>query len=221
MAQSLAPTGLEVSGLHIIGHEKRIWGIEVVNTLSMDLFGIPGDRHSGQTRVVQPYESVELAGHKTANDKQVSIVGESDMQEIADQFDLPSDQIEERAEMTIAQFMAQQLAANVLVGGASLNEKADQGTLFVFGPNAQDVRSIVRLTEYNEPCKKPLIKLLDSLGRLGLKPDRDFDTMKERFKSVASTRRGWVASVHQTGHIAIGHSVFTHQPVDVPKSERF
>lgn len=54
---------------------------------------------------------------------------------------------------------------------------------------------------------------MSSLGKIGLTLPGEFSEQKEKFKNVAAHKRGWVGSVYRTGHIAVGHTLFTHQPV--------
>lgn len=217
MAQSLEYAGLEVSALYVIGSEK-IWTAQPYDEITLDWAGIPGDRHFGMTRIMQPYESEQLSKLKIANDKQLSVVSEIDMREVAEELDLPIDTIEERAEKPIVNFMAEQFAANLLVVETdnTLNDIAGVGVVATFGKNPDDVSSAMRITEYNEPCKKPLINLLSSLGKIGLVLPGEFDEQKERFKKASASRRGWVGSVYKAGRIATGHLLFTHQPVQLP-----
>lgn len=57
------------------------------------------------------------------------------MQSVADQFGLPSGKIKERTGVTITEFMAQQLAANILVAATDLNVAAGPGRLLFLVTN--------------------------------------------------------------------------------------
>ena len=217
MPQSLKHTGLEVSALYVIG-TGNIWSVEPHDEILLDWTGVQGDRHWGMTRQMQSYESEQLGKLIVANDKQLSLVSETDMREVAEALDLRIDLVEERAETQITKFMAEQMAANLLVveTSSTLNDIAGNGVVITFGDNTNDVSSAMRLTEYNEPCKKPFINLLTSLGKIGLVLPGEFDEQKERFKIVSADRRGWVGSVYRAGRIATGQLLFTHQPVQLP-----
>ena len=214
--QELAPTGLEVSGLYIVDN-ARIWGAEPRDHLDIDFDGIAGDRHAGLTRTMQNYESAHLRGMTIANDKHVSLVSEDDMVEIAEMLGLDIATVEERAEEPIAQYMARRLAANMLITGAALNELATPGLILAFGDTTESVRAAIRITEYNAPCKKPHINLINHLRAIDLQlSGNDFEEQKERFKEIAAGRRGWVASTYVAGEIAVGNSLFSHRPVAIP-----
>ncbi len=220
MAQPLATTGIQISALYTIG-EQTLWEAVPSEKLQLDSDGIPSDRHHGAMRTMQRYESVHLAGRSIANDKQVSIVDSSDMRVIVEQLDLPVDALCERTSSGIAEFMAEQLAANVLVSSTdvSLNDAAAIGVILGFGSAEEEISAAIRLTEYNKPCKKPVTRMLNSLSTLGLEPDGDVSSFRERFMSASVDRRGWVASVYMPGTIAVGDVAFLHRPTLLPEAK--
>lgn len=216
MAQQLQATGIEVSGLYIVG-DGAIWEAEPRSSLDIDFDGIAGDRHAELTRVMQPYESEQMRKLVVANDKHVSLVSGEDMVEIATGMDLDISKVEERSELSIEHFVAKALAANILVSGEYLNNIALPGLILAFCSDPGEVKSAVRVTEYNAPCQKPLTNMLASLRSLDLSLGGDFVSQKERFKEVAAARRGWVGSVYIAGSIEIGDRIYTHTPVVRPE----
>lgn len=140
------------------------------------------------------------------------------MRDIADDLDLPIGIIEERSAIPIARFMAEQLAANIVVGGIGrrLNRVVESGMLLAFSNDTEEIGAVLRITEYNQPCKKPSLKLRQTLGTIGLDIGCEFDEFKQRFKKAASDKRGWVASVHSAGEINIGDRAFVHAPISPP-----
>ncbi len=213
MPDTLLPADLTVDAIYRIGYEQPVWSTEALEKITFQNIGIKDDRHSGLFRTVRRYESKERAGLQVANDRQISLVTSREMAEIAEDLDLPVDIIEERSETTIEKFMACQLAANLLLKGEGiLNDIAEPDALFVMR-NDQGVGPEVRLTAYNPPCKKPVVKLVHSLGTMGIALDRDFDTLKTQFKTAADSRRGWVGYVYSPGTLFLGTNVAVHYPV--------
>ncbi len=223
----LGPTDMRVDNLAIIGAERPDWSIEHVTVLPIDRHGIPGDGHYGRFRTMREYQSVELAGFKVPNDRQVSIVDASDMEAIAHDIGLPTDAIEERAGLTVAEFMAGQFGANIALRSSNeggLRAIARPGVQLVFSNPAQPLGqpltqpTVVRLTEYARPCPKPANRLLHSLAQLGLQapqPPREFWPV---VKEAANARRGWVGSVVIPGTIIVGESVAVYNPLGTPEA---
>lgn len=217
MTDTLQPTDLTVDAIFRIGYEHPVWSTEPLEKITLQNIGIKDDRHSGIFRTRQRFESNELSGMHVANDRQISIVSSNDMIKVAESLDLPLDTIEERSETSIDKFIACQLAANILLKGeVSLNEVAQPGVLMVMR-NEQGVGPVVRLTEYNNPCKKPVVKLVHSLKEIDIRLEQDFDTLKTQFKAAAASRRGWVGSVYSPGTLFLGANVAVHYPVALPE----
>ena len=206
-------TDLTVGALHIIDQD-RIWHSNPVDSTPVDPNGIPDDRHYGATRKLRPYESPELAGLVVANDRQLSVVEAEDMLVIADGLGLPIDRLAAALDISVEQFMAGQLAANVLLSsgsGQKLGSKAQIGSVLVFGDRSSGEPAAVKLTGYNPPCNKPMKKLATSLDKLGIL--HSFPELSARFKTLAEARRGWVASVYAPGTLATGQTVSILAPI--------
>jgi len=205
----LASTGMVIDRLYIVGPEVPVWNVSSVSSLTMDLTGIPGDRHYGSTRVMRGYQSTELEGRKVANDRQLIIAQASDMEAIARGMDLPVADIEERSGMSIAHFMAERLAVNVLVdspGEHELDETAVSGLVLVLG-NDPKTAAAVKLSEYSRPCPKPPVQIVAALKTLGLVPPKPIKELTPDFKRAARTGRGWLGSVFAAGTATAGERV--------------
>ncbi len=210
-------TNVTVGALHVIDSE-RIWNATPVSGLTLDFNGVPGDRHYGRTRRLKPYESPDLAGLVVANDRQVSVVETDDVLAIAEYLGLSLADISEAAGMSIEEFMAGQLAANILLqsGGRSLRPAAQLGSVLVFGEHAKDNPApSVKIAGYNPTCNKPVKKLSNSLDGFGI--SHSFAELSARFKTVAEARRGWVGSVYSPGSIVAQQSVTILRPIDTPE----
>lgn len=215
----LQPTGLTVDYLCVIQPQERIWGAESLNSLQLDINGIPGDRHYGPTRVVRPYQSRELAGREVVNDRQLIIAQTSDMTTIAHKLGLPVEEIEQRGAASITRFMAEQLAINILVESPTegeLSALAVSGLVLVLGN--PETAPAMKLSEYSRPCPKPLVRLLASLEALGIeRPEGSMNQFLERFKQAARVERGWLGSVSATGVVEVGNAISAYTSL-LPRS---
>ena len=205
----LEPTGMAIESLYIVGPERPVWGMESVPSFPVDLNGIPGDRHYGPTRTVREYQSLELDGREVANDRQLIIAQASDMAAIAHSMDLPVEEIEQRSGKSIAHFMAEQLAINILVDSPTEHELSDtavSGLVLVLGSDPKTAPAI-KLSEYSRPCPKPVVQIVASLRALGLAPPLPIKELTPEFKRAARAGRGWLGAVFATGTAAVGETV--------------
>lgn len=201
----LAPQpSFEVSGVYRFDNQEA-WGAESLNDVDLEFEGILGDRHYGLTRVVPWYENEALARSVVFNDKSISIVSAQDMKAVAEGLNLAISMIEERAELNIAHFMTQVFAANALLNtrGPSLNNTLTAGALVAFADafssHFSDQKTVIKATEYNNPCKKPFSKLLEALRQIGLRPEEESAVLYDKYKEVARYRRmGWFGSCYWT-----------------------
>ncbi len=218
MAESLHPTGLEIKSLYVIS-EGSPWVAEECDRVIMSDQGFVGDRHAGHERHIRRYESSELAGLAIKNDKQISFVADTDMQAIAADIELPAREIEEKSGDSIEQFMARQLAANILLkaSGHGLNNVLAPGATLVFGDSAPHIsRPTIRITEYNNPCRQPVTQIIRSFSEFGINDSRTQKELGAQFMEVAAARRGWVGWVLSPGTLAVGQAVHIHVPVLPP-----
>ncbi|MDQ2973113.1 MAG: hypothetical protein M3Q79_01355, partial [bacterium] len=199
------------------------WTTTEVERLRVGFAGIPGDSHEGTTRKYRNYESKILRG-EVANDKQLSWVSVADVEAVAEALELPINDIERRTLAPISEFMARHLGANMLFGFTdskdNLNSTMSPGLLFTFGTPIVETRAaVIRATEYNLPCGKPITSIRNELVSLGIEHNMSLDDYKQRFKNgTGANKRGWVGSVYRAGDILLGADVYTHQPILPPGS---
>lgn len=204
----LEQTGMVIDHLYIVGPERPVWNMESVPSVTVDSSGIPGDRHYGATRAMREYQSPELNGREVANDRQLIIAQSSDMEAIAHSMGLAVEEIEQRSGKSIARFMAEQLAVNVLVDSPTeheLNCTAVSGLVLVLGGDPKTAPAI-KLSEYSRPCPKPVVQIVASLRALGLATAPAKELTPE-FKRAARTGRGWLGAVFATGTTAVGETI--------------
>jgi hypothetical protein len=208
----LEPTDMIIDYLCVVGAEKPVWSVESATSVTMDLNGIPDDRHYGLTRTVRRFQSTELAGREVANDRQLIIAQASDMEGIARSMNLPVEEIEQRSGRSIGHFMAEQLAVNILVDSPTdhkLSTTAVSGLVLVLG-NDPRTAPAMKLGEYSRPCNQPVTQLIASLTALGLTPPAPTRELASSFKRVARTGRGWLGAVFAAGTTMVGEAVSSY-----------
>lgn len=207
-------TGLQVAALNTVGPEK-IWTTTALESVSIDLDGIPGDRHYGRTRKLRKYESPDLVGLEVANDRQLSIVDARDMLTIGDALELPEARITDITGLPLEEFLARSLAANILVRSSyshSLNDIARVGGVLVFGDYTEGKEAAsIKVSGYNPPCNKPVRNIAAAMDELGI-PFSPHDA-NPRFSEAAAGIRGWVGSVYSVGPLAIGQTIAAMVPL--------
>ncbi len=130
--------------------------------------------------------------------------------------ELPVEQIEAGTGLSVEDFLARTVAANIVLSGLKgmLNRYLQPGMILGLGDDGQCPRSALKIHEYNPPCSKPAKMLLDSFTHLEIAyEDHNYAAIKERFKAAAGNKRGWLGSVYAAGCIAVGDSVFTRSPI--------
>jgi hypothetical protein len=178
LRREIAITGLFVAdGLDFVSRP--------VASLELTLDGIVGDRHAGATRKAGPREPWHPRGAEIRNDRQLSIVGEEELQAIA-------------TAMAVESLPATWLGANLMVKGLPALSDLAPGTRLITAPGAALV-----VTAYNAPCRRAGRTVADSLGRPG--SDRLFTT-------AAKGRRGLVASVERVGRLTVGEALAVLAP---------
>lgn len=156
----------------------------------------------------------ELSGRLVGNDRQLSLVDDTEIREIAEAMDLPIELIQARADMSIEDFLSRMLAANIAILGlkTTLNEQLQPGSTLIFAGGGS-----VRVAERNLPCKKPPAKIKRALDAIDIKyAGGDFATLKSEFKKAAQNRRGWLGFVFCAGQLAVEDQILIRQPVAAP-----
>jgi len=163
------------------------------------------DRHFGDMRVARNYQiGKKWAGRYVRNERQVSIATLQDLESIASKLEL-TEIILDRG-ISIGRFMSQALAVNVVISGADdLTEYLGPGTKLFCGD--EETGTILGISEAHLPCSKPALTIARSLNL-------EIRELKGRFKDVAKTRRGYVASVYSPGIIALEDSLDAQLPID-------
>lgn len=205
--------------------------------LVVDSAGVEGDSHYATLRSASYNDPKGVKDMPLYNNRAVCIVAAAHARQIAEDMDLPIDQIEDRREQAIELTMAMCLSANVLlrcidtcpfesfIGPSTKLHVADGhriSTAIRKGVTTQYVdlglgwTSALALNEFTAPCKKPAGKMHEMLEDLGL-PIPNYEegvSMSDMFKSVSAANRGWVAGVLGPTVISVGQQVYAEQPLN-------
>jgi MOSC domain-containing protein YiiM len=171
-----------------------------VESLALDMAGIPGDRHHGLTRLSGPREPWLPRGLVLRNDRQLSAVCVKEMAELAKALDLGP---------VAPERMAALLGANLLVAGLTAFSRIMPGSHLAIGgdwagDNRFDGTAILRVEACNMPCRGPGRKLAAAFST----PRLEFV-----FAGKAALLRGLVLSVAHPGIIQGGEPVVLIPPV--------
>jgi len=148
--------------------------------------GIAGDLHHGATRKADARTPWHERGTPIANTRQVSLVSQEDLAEVAAALDIPA-------------LDPAHLGANCVLAGAPGLTAMPPGTRLVFPSGAT-----LFVTEANPPCRQPGRKLAAAHARADL---------ELAFVKAARGKRGLVALVEREGTIAVGDAIRTIAPV--------
>ena len=149
-----------------------------VETLTLDLEGIPGDRHRGFTRPAGARERWYKAGTMIRSGRQLSLVSVEELAEVARRMELPA-------------IDPAWIGANIVVSGIADFTALPWGSRIFFGAGAVLVNE-----GDNAPCR------FAGAGIAAAYPDRRGLDML--FVKAAKDRRGIVASVERAGPVAPG-----------------
>ena len=149
-----------------------------VESLTLDLEGIPGDRHRGFTRPAGARERWYKAGTPIRSGRQLSLVSVEELAEVARRMDLPM-------------IDPAWIGANIVVAGVADFTALPWGTRIFFGDGAVLVNE-----GDNAPCR------FAGAGIAAAYPDRRGLDML--FVKAAKDRRGIIASVERAGAAAPG-----------------
>lgn len=160
-----------------------------VPSLMLTPDGIAGDRHAGRSRAADARTPWHRRGTPIANTRQLSLVSAEECEAIAHGLRLAG---------AGALRIASLLGANILLSGIAGFSQLAAGTRLLFPSGA-----VVFITEQNMPCLQPGRRIAASFGEPGL---------AERFRAVATGRRGVVALVEREGVIAAGDAPRCRRP---------
>ena len=142
--------------------------------------GIAGDLHAGAARAADSRTPWHPRGTPIANTRQVSLVSEIELAEVA-------------ATLEIAAVDPTLRGANLVLADAPDLTATPPGTRLLFPSGAT-----LFVTEATPPCRQPARKLADAHG---------IESLAERFVPAARGKRGLVALVEREGHIAAGDAI--------------
>ena len=148
--------------------------------------GFEGDRHAGLTRPSGSRTSYYPRGMEIRNSRQVSILSDAELAEVA-------------AALGIPQLKPEWLGANLLLSGIPSLTLLPPGTRLFFPQEAALV-----VTEGNSPCT--------DTGQAIQDQNPAVPGLTTRFPQVAVHKRGIVAWVERPGQIAPGDSVSVELP---------
>ncbi|MCZ8523227.1 MULTISPECIES: MOSC domain-containing protein [Paenibacillus] len=153
--------------------------------MSIDLGGIPGDRHYGLTSKADSRQSFYPRGTVIANRRQISIVSAEECALIAEA-------------LGISEVRPEWLGANLLLEGYPELTLLPLGARLLF----PEACGLIGEGE-NLPCKAPGQEIAAALQR----PE-----LASRFTKAAKKRRGIVCSVERAGTIRLGDTVRIYLP---------
>lgn len=148
--------------------------------LTIELGGVPGDRHFGLLRPADSRQRIYPRGTMIANRRQISIVSEEDCERIA-------------SALGIGQVLPEWLGANMLLRGYESLTMLPQGARLVF----PDGTGLICEGE-NLPCTGPGKVIAMATG----KPE-----VAAAFVKAAKQLRGIVCSVEREGSVHAGDAV--------------
>ncbi|PUA41237.1 MOSC domain-containing protein [Paenibacillus elgii] len=149
-------------------------------SVTVDLAGIPGDRHYGLTRPADSRQRFYPRGTDIANRRQISIVSVEELAQIAERLGLP-------------EVLPEWLGANLLLEGYPSLTLLPQGARLLFPAGT----GLIGEGE-NLPCPGPGEAIAEATGHAAA---------ATRFTAAAKKRRGIVCSVERIGTITEGDTV--------------
>jgi MOSC domain-containing protein YiiM len=153
------------------------------------LGGIEGDKHSGMTRLSDGRTPYYPRGTEIRNDRQVSLVSQEELAQVAAALDVPVIQPE-------------WVGANLLLQHIPHLTQLPRGTRLVFARGA-----VLIVEGENLPCIGP--------GKI-LEAQYAREDLSAAFPKAAMRKRGLVACVERAGDISEGDEVTAEIPAQVP-----
>jgi len=151
-----------------------------VERLSLTYEGIPGDRHSGRTRLSGAREPWYARGTPMRNERQLSILSVEELAEVA-------------AAMEMAELRPEWIGASLLLSGLPALSQLPPRSILMFPSGAA-----VRIDGDNGPCRDSGRSIAAATG----KPEHEFSFVK-----AAKGKRGLVGWVEREGEITPGDSI--------------
>lgn len=165
----------------LIGKEEVTCSVEQ-EEIDCTLEGIFGDRHYGATKLAGVREKkYAQKGEEILNLRQVSIVSESELSQIA-------------RNLGIAEIIGEDLGANIVINGIEDLTKLSRGTIMSFSSG-----TLLYVTGENLPCVFP--------GENLQKEYEQIPNLASAFPKAAKGLRGLVAIVLRPGRICRGETV--------------
>jgi hypothetical protein len=158
----------------------------LVDALTLDFSGIPGDHHAGATRRSTSREPWYPRGTEIRNDRQLTIVSADELAEVA-------------ALMSLDEIAPAWIGVNLVLAGVPALTLLPHGTRLMFAGGAT-----LLVEGENAPCRVAG----KSIGA-HVAGSTGFDLL---FPKVARRKRGVVASVEKPGMIAVGETVVVRVP---------
>jgi MOSC domain-containing protein YiiM len=159
----------------LLGMEKASLISTRCDRVTVSFEGLEGDMHAKR-------------GTPIRNIRQVSIVSQEDLDEIAAKLELP-------------EVLPEWLGANLLISGIPRLSLLPPGTRLIFPQG-----TVLRVEEENQPCINPGKVIAAQYGN---------EKLASRFVKAALQRRGVVATVELPGTIEAGDAVTANTPVQV------
>jgi len=159
-----------------------------VETIALDLGGIPGSRHYGFTRKAGPREPWYPSGMEMRSARQLTIVSTEELPEIA-------------AAMNVLRIEPEWIGANVVLEGIPRLSWLPAGARLIFA------EATIVVEAQNAPCHisgQSVARHLDPEGRIA--------GLALEFPKKAQGLRGLVASVERAGTIRAGEKISIKVP---------
>ena len=161
---------------------------QAVETLSVDLMGIPGTRHYGFTRKAGPREPWYPRGMEMRSGRQITVVSHEELSAIA-------------AVMQVDRVEPEWIGANVVISGIANLTLLPPGTRIVFA------EAVLVVEAQNAPCRIAGKAIANHLT-----PGAAPGGLDLAFASKARGLRGLVVSVERAGSLRIGEPITVKVP---------
>lgn len=175
-----------ITALYLV-QQKDSLRSRAVPSVDATLHGFSGDTHTGPTRKADARAPWHPRGTIIANDRQISLVSEEELQAVCDALELP-------------ELRPEWLGANVCVRGIPGFSTLPPMTRLQLSGGVT-----LAITAENHPCRGPGREIVQALGR-------EDEGLASAFVKVAMHRRGVVAIVERAGTVTVGETINVVQP---------